>query len=245
MSGKLLTDHKKKPAVILAKSMSSNDVTLDNPKITYKDECSDNYLIYENIFDLRKDAKISITIPCFVSVTIIQKKAWFDILKEIDLKGDYPHTEAVWKITKNKPIVVIDKFCILAQEASWSSSRTAEFQVHAPISYLLVLKEVFGNFDMLRKIDKRGAKNHIFGAILSFQKRVRKPKDIVSAICEINFFSKFLISGTKILSKISNVLAFKFVVLYIKLDKALRKADILSVYNALILTIILILFLLK
>lgn len=236
---------KQKPAVILTKSMSSNDVTLTNPKITYKDECSDNYLVYNDIFDLRKDAKIPVVLPCFVSITIIQKKAWLDILKDIDLKGDYPHTEAVWKITKDKPIAIIDKFCILAQEASWSSSRSAEFQAHAPISYLLVLKDVFGNFDMLRKIDKKRAKNHIFGAILSLQKGIKKPKDIVSAICEIGFFPKALLSGSKFLSKISNVLAFKFVVLYIKLDKALRKADILSTYNAIILTAILILLIMK
>jgi glycosyltransferase involved in cell wall biosynthesis len=234
----------KNPAVILTKSMSSDDVALDNPKITYQEECSDNNLVYENIFHLRNDAKAPIILACFMSVTIISKQAWVAV-KELNLEGDYIHTEAVWKITKEKPIVVIDKFCILAQEASWTSSKSAEFQAHAPISYLLVLKDVFGNFDMLRKIDKKRAKNHIFGAILSLQKRIKHPKNILSAIVEIDFFPKFLLSGTKFISKINNILAFRFLVFCIKADKALRKSDILSLYNAVIVTLILIMVILK
>jgi len=234
---------KQLPATILTKAVSTNDIVVDSPQITYQEEVSGNNFYYKDIYELRSKERVSIVIACFLSVTIIKKDEWDRVLENIDLEGDYPHTEAVWRISQDKPIAVIDKFLIYAQEASWSDAKSPEFQVIAPMSYLVLLKKIFGNYDLLTKRDRKNAMNHIFGAINHFRKKVKKTSSINKNIAEIDFFPRPLFFFSKYVSLVNNLLAFKLIVAYIKIDKSLRKADPLSLYNAIILTIILLLLL--
>lgn len=198
-----------KPMVLMAKVKMVSNISKDDGIALYTPAVSGQNFFCQDVYDLVILKKQSCLILSSISATIINRAEWLSYSDLVDYDDNlYPHYEIGCRIVQHKPIVLIDKILVVVTASSATSRGVnGDYHVKAAGQCALIVKNVFGNYDILTDQDKAAIIREVTGSFNTNYRAVKNPKQFIADIIEIDFFFLFLSKNDRLLLLIFNIIS--------------------------------------